>query len=242
MQFVNKIDHFRSFNFPSFFPSRFSDRASRTKRKFISYSWEKYSPNHPPFISRVYRYLSYPCNVYNPSPPPPPSGKKTLYTSVFPYHPLLHRFLRFWIASRISCHWLDVPRSVRLYTVGRDRFRITHTRDSQSSPFSLLNFFKKNWILIGRHSSSSSLLFPLSFSSYYYYIFERSKSTSETNRSFFFFFWSFFFLFTDVAINFFWVEKNLLLRDKENEVLFLNWLEAGGLKGGFKLVWNWYEK
>lgn len=76
MQFVNKIDHFRSFNFPSFFPSRFSDRASRTKRKFISYSWEKYSPNHPPFISRVYRYLSYPCNVYNPSPPLPPQARK----------------------------------------------------------------------------------------------------------------------------------------------------------------------
>lgn len=85
MQFVNKIDHFRSFNFPSFFPSRFSDRASRTKRKFISYSWEKYSPNHPPFISRVYRYLSYPCNVYNPSPPlPSPLRQENVVYKRFP--------------------------------------------------------------------------------------------------------------------------------------------------------------
>lgn len=89
-----------------------------------SHIHEKYSPHHlqiilPLSVAYTGTYQPF-CVTLTIHPPPPPSGKKTLYTSVFPYHPLLHRFLRFWIASRISCHRLDVPRSVAVHQAETD--------------------------------------------------------------------------------------------------------------------------
>lgn len=113
----------------------FLDRAPRTKRKFISYSWKIFSAsstNHPPFISRVYRYLStILCNAYNPPPPSPLRQENVVYkrfplSSASPsFSSLLNREQDLvspaWRAPQCGC------------TPGRDRFRITHTRDSQSS-------------------------------------------------------------------------------------------------------------
>lgn len=176
---------------------------------------EKYSP-HPqiilPFIKRVYRYLSTTLCTIHPLPPPP--GKKTLYTSVFPYHPLLHRFLRFWIASRISCHRLDVPRSQCGCTLGRDRSRITHTRDSQPSFSSCSgsgNFFFWKILLF----SSSLPLLPLLPPFHFLLLlirFERSKRIIlDSSFS------------AGVADQHFWEEEKGEGGDEENCIVYTNW-------------------
>lgn len=105
---------------------------------------KKYSPHHPQIIlplSVAYTGTYQPSCVTltihppspSPSPPPPPPQARKRCIQAFS---LIIRFSIVFFASesraRISCHRLDVPRSAAVHR-GRDRFRITHTRDSQSS-------------------------------------------------------------------------------------------------------------
>lgn len=110
---------------------------------------KKYSPHHPQIIlplSVAYTGTYQPSCVTltirppspSPSPPPPPPQARKRCIQAFS---LIIRFSIVFFASesraRISCHRLDVPRSAAVHR-GRDRFRITHTRDSQSSYSSAL--------------------------------------------------------------------------------------------------------
>ena len=184
---------------------------------------KKYSPHHPQIILPL--SVAY-TGTYQPScvtltihpPSPSPSGKKTLYTSVFPYHPLLHRFLRFWIASQdlVSPAWRApqcgcTPRPRQIPYYAHQRFSVV----VQLRPAG--NFSKKNRVpmpCIAFFFLLSLLLLFLLLST--------SKDQNQMKRNESFFFFSFFDRFLYVLL--------LTLREGEksfvgNEV-FINWLES----------------
>lgn len=180
----------------------FLDRAPRTKRKFISYSWKIFSAsstNHPPFISRVYRYLStILCNAYNPPPPLPPQARKRCIQAFS----LIIRFSIVFFASEsragsrvtgLTCPavWLYTrPRQIPYYA--HQRFSVVLQSLTGSG-----NFSKKNRVPVGTRPYreayfSSSLSFLSSFLPLLLLLrkIKTKQRASETNRSFFF---SFFF-------------------------------------------------
>lgn len=186
---------------------------------------KKYSPHHPQIIlplsvayTGTYQPSCVTLTIHPLSPSPSPSGKKTLYTSVFPYHPLLHRFLRFWIASQdlVSPAWRApqcgcTPRPRQIPYYAHQRFSVV----VQLRPAG--NFSKKNRVpmpCIAFFFLLSLLLLFLLLST--------SKDQNQMKRNESFFFFSFFDRFLYVLL--------LTLREGEksfmgNEV-FINWLES----------------
>lgn len=184
---------------------------------------KKYSPHHPQIIlplsvayTGTYQPSCVTLTIHPLSPSPSPSGKKTLYTSVFPYHPLLHRFLRFWIASQdlVSPAWRApqcgcTPRPRQIPYYAHQRFSVV----VQLRPAG--NFSKKNRVPM------PCIAFFFLLSLLFYYPPRKIKTKRNgTNRSFFFLFWFPRFLYVLL----------LTLREGEksfvgNEV-FINWLES----------------
>lgn len=184
---------------------------------------KKYSPHHPQIIlplsvayTGTYQPSCVTLTIHPLSPSPSPSGKKTLYTSVFPYHPLLHRFLRFWIASQdlVSPAWRApqcgcTPRPRQIPYYAHQRFSVVIS----SRPAG--NFSKKNRVPM------PCIAFFFLLSLLFYYPPRKIKTKRNgTNRSFFFLFWFPRFLYVLL----------LTLREGEksfvgNEV-FINWLES----------------
>lgn len=182
---------------------------------------KKYSPHHPQIIlplsvayTGTYQPSCVTLTIHPLSPSPSPSGKKTLYTSVFPYHPLLHRFLRFWIASQdlVSPAWRApqcgcTPRPRQIPYYAHQRFSVV----VQLRPAG--NFSKKN-----RVPMPCIAFFFLSL----LILLSTSKDQNQTKRNESFFFFSFFDRFLYVLLSIFRKgEKSFM----GNEV-FINWLES----------------
>lgn len=186
---------------------------------------KKYSPHHPQIIlplsvayTGTYQPSCVTLTIHPLSPSPSPSGKKTLYTSVFPYHPLLHRFLRFWIASQdlVSPAWRApqcgcTPRPRQIPYYAHQRFSVV----VQLRPAG--NFSKKN-----RVPMPCIAFFFLSL----LILLSTSKDQNQTKRNESFFFFPFLISSFSLCIAINSSRRRKIFCGKWSFYIKLNWLES----------------